>query len=294
MLGMHRRHEHLNVPVEIVRTVVAISETGSLSRAGERLGLSQPAVSAQMKRIQNLLGGELFRKTPHGTAPTALGKLVLNQARRMLDANDQMLRLGGTAQGPQPLRFGISTLFIEEFLRHETAESLAGIVMYTDHSLGIAKGLADGYVDVGCILENSEAAAEISDLIVNAREEPFAWVRSKDFVLSPGAAIPLLTWPGDDMMIRALTKNGSAYNIVFNSPDYHATVTALQTGIGLAALPRRLIPSPLVEAKEYYLPALAPVKTLLCARRELEMPQAKKLLDRLTETLFTPTKTHAA
>jgi hypothetical protein len=58
---MHRRYEHLNVPVEIVRTVVAVSETGSFSRAGERLGLSQPAVSAQMRRIQNLLGGEFER-----------------------------------------------------------------------------------------------------------------------------------------------------------------------------------------------------------------------------------------
>ena len=83
---MHRRHEPFHVPVEIVRTVVAVSETGSLSRAGERLGLSQPAISAQMKRIQHLLGGELFMRTPRGTAPTALGKLVLNQARRMLDA----------------------------------------------------------------------------------------------------------------------------------------------------------------------------------------------------------------
>jgi DNA-binding transcriptional LysR family regulator len=284
----------MNVPIEIIRTVVAISEAGSLSKAGERLGLTQPAVSAQMKRIQNLLGGDIFRKTPHGTAPTSLGKLVLNQARRMLDANDQMLRLGGSAEGPQPLRFGISTLFVKEFLQHETAETLAGIVMYTDHSLSIAKGLVDGYVDVGCILENSEAAAETSDLIVNEREEPFAWVRSKDFVLSPGAPIPLLTWPGDDMMIRALTKNGSTYKIVFNSPDYHATMTALETGIGLAALPRRSIPSPLMQAKEYYLPPLPPVRTLLCARHELDNPQAEKLLRRLTGSLFTSAKTGAA
>src|ERR1700761_3543870 len=163
MFGLHRRHEYLNIPVEIVRTVVAVSETGSLSRAGERLGLSQPAISAQMKRIQHLLGGELFMRTPRGTAPTALGKLVLNQARKMLDANDQMLRLSGSAAGPQPLRFGISTLFVTEFLQHETAQSLAGIVMHTDQSLSIAKGLIDGYIDVACFLASSEAAAEVSD-----------------------------------------------------------------------------------------------------------------------------------
>jgi len=139
-------------------------------------------------------------------------------------------------------------------------------------------------------LQNSAAAAELSDLIVQEREEPFVWVRSKDFVLSPDAAIPLLTWPGDDIMARALAKNGTPYKIVFKSPDYHATVTALKIGIGLAALPARMIPflSPLVQAKEYYLPALPPVKTLLCARRELETPQAGKLLRQLSARLFTP------
>ena len=101
---MQRRHQHLNVPSEIVRTIVAISETGSLSKAAKRLGLSQRAASSQIKRIQNLLGAGLFNKTSNGTVPTPFGKLVLDQARRMLDANDQMLRLGGSVEGPRPLR----------------------------------------------------------------------------------------------------------------------------------------------------------------------------------------------
>src|ERR1700712_4529413 len=107
---MHRRHQFQNVPIEIVRTVVAISETGSLSKAGERLGLSQPAVSSQVKRLQGLVGGELFFKTPNGTIATELGKLALQQARTILDANDQLLRLGGATEGPMPLRLGLSTL----------------------------------------------------------------------------------------------------------------------------------------------------------------------------------------
>src|SRR6202789_4670865 len=95
---MHRRHQHLNIPIEIVRTVVAVSETGSLSKAGERLGRSQAAVSSQIKHIQNLVGGPLFSKTVNGSVPNQLGKLVLSQAGRILEANHQMLRLvlGGT------------------------------------------------------------------------------------------------------------------------------------------------------------------------------------------------------
>jgi DNA-binding transcriptional LysR family regulator len=283
---MHRRHQHLNIPIEIVRTVVAISETGSLTKAGGKLGLSQPAVTAQIKRIQNLIGGEIFEKTPNGTAPTELGKLVLQEARRMLQANDQILRLGGMAEGPASLRLGISTVLVEEFFAQQSASTLTDLVIHTDNSLGITKGLIDGYIDIACVFENPETAGLNSAVIIHEREEQFVWVRSKDFVLGPGAPIPLLTWPGDDLMIGALNKAGNSYRIVFNSPDYHAKIAALKTGIGLAALPARMIPSSLVQAKEDYLPALPPVKALLCARRESNTPKAKELIERLSALFF--------
>src|ERR1700759_3148582 len=117
---MHRRHQHLNIPIEIVRTVVAISETGSLSKAGDRLGLSQPAISSQIKRLQSLVGGPVFRKTANAPPPREWGKLALQQPRRILEANDQLLRLGGNTEGTQPLRLGLSSLFVQRFIRSQT------------------------------------------------------------------------------------------------------------------------------------------------------------------------------
>jgi DNA-binding transcriptional LysR family regulator len=285
---MHRRYQPLNIPIEIVRTVVAISETGSLTKAAEKLGLSQPAVSSQIKRIQALVGGPLFARTANGTTATQLGKLVLHQARRILEANDQMLRMGGAAHLPQPVRLGLSTLFVREFLGHQNAQSLADVVIHTDNSVGITKGLIDGYIDIAYILETPELTSEISHLIVNECDEEFAWVRSRKFVLSPGLPIPILTWPGDDMMIRTLTRNGIAYKIVFNSPDYHAKLAAVEAGIGIAAIPRRMIPPSLVWAQEYYLPQLPPIKALLCARSNLESSQSTKLLAEISTLFFKP------
>ena len=285
---MHRRYQPLNIPIEIVRTVVAISETGSLTKAAEKLGLSQPAVSSQIKRIQTMVGGTLFQRTANGTTTTQLGKLVLHQARRILDANDQMLRIGGAAHLPQPVRLGLSTLFMREFLVHQTAQSLSDVVIHTDNSVGITKGLVDGYIDIAYILENPELTTEISHLIVNESDEEFVWVRSPNFVLSPGSPIPVLTWPGDDLMVRTLTRHGVAYKIVFNSPDYHAKLAALEAGIGIAAIPRRMIPASLVWAKEYYLPPLPPIKALLCARSNLDNGQSKKLLDEFSTRFFAP------
>jgi hypothetical protein len=48
------------------------------------------------------------------------------------------------------------------------------------------------------------------------------------------------------------------------------------------------VPAPLVQAKEYYLPPLPPVRMLLCARRELETTRATQLLKRLSNLFFEP------
>ena len=291
---MHRRHQHLNIPIEIVRTVVAISETGSLSKAGDRLGLSQPAISSQIKRLQSLVGGALFLKTANGTTTTELGKLALQQARRILEANDQLLRLGGNTDGTQPLRLGLSTLFVQQFIQHQTADSLVDIFVHTDHSVPIGKGLIDGYIDIACIFENPAIENEIEQLVINRMRDPLVWVRAKSFVLSPGAPLPILTWPGDDWMIRTLTRHGVAYKIVFNSPDYHAKLAAVEAGVGLTAVPASMVPPTLVRAREYYLPELPPIEALLCARLGLESEQASTMLKQLSAMFFNPSAGQAA
>ena len=289
---MHKRRQHLNIPMEIVRTVVAISETGSLSKAGERLGLSQPAVSSQINRLQNLVGGALFIKTANGTTTTELGKLALRQARKILEANDQLLRLGGGNEGPQPLRLGLSTLSLQRFLVHHPGSALADIFIHADHSIGIAKGLIDGYIDIGCIFENSVFEAGIEDMVVNECSDPLVWVRARNFALSPGAPVPVVTRPGDDWTIRVLTKHRVSYKIAFNASDHHSKLIALEAGIGLTVMPDSIVPSRLVKTMEYYLPPLPSIKTLLCAHAGLESERAMTLMKQLSGIFFKTVETN--
>ncbi|MFD8610494.1 LysR substrate-binding domain-containing protein [Streptomyces sp. NPDC059631] len=69
-----------------LKTVRAIAEAGSLTRAATVLGLAQPALSAQLRRIERALGGELFERGRHGVRATPLGELVLERARIVLPA----------------------------------------------------------------------------------------------------------------------------------------------------------------------------------------------------------------
>jgi DNA-binding transcriptional LysR family regulator len=279
---MQQKHPP-HVPTEIMRTVIAIAESGSLTKAAERLALSQPAVTAQVKRLQRLVGGNIFLKGSNGTTPTEFGKLVITQARRMLEANDQLFFLGGNYAGKRPIRLGLSTLFVAAFLESQNPMTFTNTSTYADHSSVVRKGLADGYIDVACYFAPKNAEADPDCTIIAEIDCPMVWIRSKQFALSPGMPIPIVTIPEDDWMISPFSKSGLPYQIVFHSPDYFSRLCAVRAGIGLTATLPGLTPPDLVEAKDAYLPKLPAVKAVLCVRSNFETKESAKLLQFLTK-----------
>ncbi|UGV28416.1 LysR family transcriptional regulator [Rhodopseudomonas boonkerdii] len=277
---MHRRHH--NIPIEIVRTVVAISEAGSLTKAADQMGLSQPAVSSQIKRLEQLVGGSLFSKTPNGSCPTDLGKLVLAQARKIIEANDQVLALGGADSNAGRLRLGLSSLLSRQFVEHHI-DRLGDIQILAAASHEISSALVEGHIDIACFYQRGDIEPDLATLIVDEYEDHLVWVRSKNFVLSPGAPIPIVTSTNDDWMISTLTRHGLSYRIAFSSQDYDAKKSAVEAGIGLIAMPSRMIPSGLVWAKEYYLPELSAIKNLLCIRQGLSSNRVLELKNQLSQ-----------
>src|SRR4029453_10355543 len=95
-----------NIPTDLLRTLVAVVDLRSFTKAARSLGVTQPAVSAQIKRLQQLLGTDLLDKTAPGVSLTPTGELVVNYARRLLSINDQTLPAPGPSQQTQIVRIG--------------------------------------------------------------------------------------------------------------------------------------------------------------------------------------------
>ncbi|MGJ8636552.1 MAG: LysR family transcriptional regulator [Phycisphaerales bacterium] len=72
-----------------MRQMVAIGEFGHMTRAAESLGVSQPALSAAVRKLEAELGTELFHRTGHGLEPTEAGKVFLEHAKVTLQACEQ-------------------------------------------------------------------------------------------------------------------------------------------------------------------------------------------------------------
>ena len=95
------------VPTELLRTLVTVVDLRSFTKAAQALGVTQPAVSAQIKRLQILLGIDLLDKSAPGVTLTEKGELVVNNARRLLTINDRILQLAVPRSAEPPLRVGV-------------------------------------------------------------------------------------------------------------------------------------------------------------------------------------------
>ncbi|GII05075.1 LysR substrate-binding domain-containing protein [Planobispora takensis] len=76
----------MDLELRHLKIVRAVAEAGSVTKAATHLGLAQPALTAQLKRIERVLGGTLFDRDHTGARPTPLGELVLSRARVLLPA----------------------------------------------------------------------------------------------------------------------------------------------------------------------------------------------------------------
>lgn len=84
-----------------LRTLCAIAESGSLTKAAVSLGVTQPALSAQLRAVEDLIGGKLFDRASAGSNPTELGESVVALAAALLDdlaeITDHARQLAGAA-----------------------------------------------------------------------------------------------------------------------------------------------------------------------------------------------------
>ncbi|TDD80540.1 LysR family transcriptional regulator [Actinomadura rubrisoli] len=141
----------MQVELRHLRVLSRLAEAGSITRAAAGLGVSQPTLSNQLRRIENAFGGPLFTRGPNGIVPTALGRHVLARARGVLADMDDLLATTRDSGCRTGIRLGTyPSIMLGEWLRRLESELLRRTVSTTlDHSSAVLTHLlANGQVDV--------------------------------------------------------------------------------------------------------------------------------------------------
>lgn len=100
-----------------LRSFVAVAEMGHLTRAAERVHVSQPALSAQIKALEEELDVRLFERTPGGMMLTRAGERLLEQAEKVLAAAEELKHVAKSLQGEIAGRLRIGTVLSPELIR---------------------------------------------------------------------------------------------------------------------------------------------------------------------------------
>ena len=100
-----------------LKTFAAVAETGHLTRAADRLHISQPAVSAQIKALEEELEVRLFERGPGGMALTRAGTRLLEQAAKVLATAEELRNAAKALKGEIAGRLRIGTVGAPEFIR---------------------------------------------------------------------------------------------------------------------------------------------------------------------------------
>lgn len=231
-----------NIPTDLLRTLVAVVDLRSFTKAAQSLGITQPAVSAQIKRLQALLGADLLDKSAPGVSLTSAGELVVNYARRLLSINDQILDLAGPRLSSQSLRVGATG----DFGAADIALALAQVrarhpeICFSFRSASfddLLRDLREGNLDLMVWAADNKP--------VDARhcwEEEVVWVRAPGLRLDPSRPVPLVSYGEECLFTRralaALKAADKPFQFAYVGSSIAGLGAAVAAGIGVMALPR--------------------------------------------------------
>ncbi|OLP54572.1 LysR family transcriptional regulator [Rhizobium rhizosphaerae] len=224
-----------------LQTFVAIADTGSFTKAADRVFKTQSAVSMQMRRLEERIGKQLFAKDGRGNRLTAEGEKLLNYARRLIRLNNEAVasfddnRLEGT------LRIGTPDDYADRYMpeiimRFAKTHPNVELFIVCEPSTSLTERLARGELDIALVTHNPRERQ--SDVV---RTEPLCWVASANHPLAEGQAVPLAVGRRDccwrQLAAAALDAAGRDYQILFTSWSSTVVASAVLAGMAVSVLP---------------------------------------------------------
>ncbi len=232
-----------NIPTDLLRTFVTVVDLRSFTKAAVLIGVTQPAVSAQIKRLQSLLGGDIFDRSTQGVGLTPHGEIVASYARRLLSLNDQIVLLGAAGSTPElVIRVGTPSDFVASLLPSVMAQFRAmwpnvRFIVRTGFEELLARALRAGEIDVFVGLSLTPPP----DAHFCWAEEA-VWVRGPSTQIVPDRPVPLVSYGEPSthhrLAVKALKSAGLDWEVVFTGSSMTSLNGAVTAGLGTLAITR--------------------------------------------------------
>ncbi|MCH2165570.1 MAG: LysR family transcriptional regulator [Marinovum sp.] len=294
----------LRLNLEQLRTFLMVVRSGGVVRAAQSLNVTQPAVTARIRALEETLGTPVFDRAAGSARLTKRGELLLQHAQRLEALANNIERDVVDPEGVEGhLRIGASETIAQSWLPDFVSELNATfpqlrIELNVDVSINLRNAVLAREIDLAFLL------GPISEYSVqNVALPSFAldWYASGSADLTKGAASrlfdkPVITYAKNTRPFRELsnevqTRIGGDVAL-FPSSSLSAAIRLVTSGLGVAALPKSLA-DPLVASGELctFDPGWVPEPLLFTASYVADPPS--QVTDKATEIAISIAKAHA-
>ena len=232
---------------DLMRSFLAVAETGSVTLAADRVGRTQSAVSMQIRRLEDSLGQPLFLRQPRGVTLTPRGEQLLPYARRVTSLLDEAAVALREKPLDGPVRIGIPDEYAETVLpralaafseRHPAVE----VSVRCDFSAPQTHALDADQIDLAVIYDSSNTSGEEVLCI-----DPTVWVTSVQHEQHLQVPLPIgVYFRSDwcrDYAIRSLDQQGIRWRAAFECDASASLRIAARAGLAVSPLSRSTIPA---------------------------------------------------
>ncbi len=290
----------VNLSTELLRAFITVIEVASFTRAAEILGRTQPAISLQVKRLEDTVGYALIERKGKEISLTERGEALAVHARQMLRLNDLAMAQFEQSNPASKLRVGLPVDYAVNTLQscltavvREFAD--VQIEIRCDLSKNLLSAMRSNELDIAVALFDGD---DQQFLFRNWKEQP-AWVGATDFEIPQHSDIPLVAHPFGcvyrDRMSSALKLAGKSWRIAYSSPGIDGVQRAVQDGLGLSCLTGPTVKRGMrVFSQSDGLPVLSPLDIGLFARQAQLGAGGYAAMDAMARTLEAQSSNNAA
>lgn len=265
--------------IDLLRAFLEVSETGSFTRAAQRLNRVQSAVSMQVKRLEEFVGHQLFKRNGRAVTLTDEGVVLLGHARRMISLNAEALADLQDSVMDGVVRLGASNVasYLLTGILSRSAEA------YPRVQLEIRCGGSDDLLealdrrDIDLALVTQHLGRRSGRLV---RQEPLVWVQARGSRSHQKDPVPLALFGHGckyrQAALRALDKCSRRWRIAYSSANPAGLQAAVEAGVAVGMAVQSTIAANMEVLGEVDgLPPLPPVRiTLHQASRSPSLPVA--------------------
>ena len=262
----------LDLDTNAIKSVIATAEEGHFTRAANRVGKSQSALSLQIKKLETDLGVSLFDRTQKQVRLTPEGEVFLGYAQRILSLYREVISRLKEPDVDGEIRLGTPEDFATHYLPKvlESFRKLHPRVKLSvgcDLTLNLVSGFERGDYDI--VLVKRDPGGVTGGLRV--WREPLVWAAAEGYDLEETLSLILSPQPCiyRARALAALDQAGRAWRISYSSQSLAGALAAVRAGLGVSVLPANMLPRGIVPLREATLPVLEDAEIALMQSDQL-------------------------